>query len=215
MLASPSTPPTVATEAAVALGKIKTAGARGVLARYLTATAASAGTAATVGDALLSIGRSTARGDLAPIVRWTTSSDEELRWRATWALFRPRDPAGVATLLRMTRDRSALVRSWAVRGLTRSQADSAALGVAAERALISATRDGDRRVSTEAVRALGMYADSAAIRVLLGALKSRDTWISVSAAEGLGRIRSSATVAQLRAAAGPNRSCALRIVAMQ
>ncbi len=138
-----------------------------------------------------------------------------MRWRATWALFRPRDPAAVTTLLAMTGDRSALVRSWAVRGLTKPQADSAALGAAAEPALISATRDRDRRVSTEAVRALGTYADSAAIRVLLAALQSRDTWISVSAAEGLGRIRSSATVARLRAATGPNRSCALRIVAMQ
>ncbi len=45
LLASPSTPPTVATEAAVALGKIKTAGARDVLARYLTTAAATAGTA--------------------------------------------------------------------------------------------------------------------------------------------------------------------------
>ena len=215
LLASPATPVTVATEAAAALGKIKTAAAREVLAGYLTRTASNARTAPVLGEALFSIGRSTARGDLTPILRWTKSSDDELRWRATWALFRPRDPAAVGALLEMSRDKSALVRSWAVRGLAKPQADSAGLGAAAEAMLITAARDGDRRVSTEAVRALGTYSDSVAISTLLVALESRDTWISVSAAEGLGRIRSVTTIAQLNAATAANRPCALRIVAMQ
>jgi HEAT repeat protein len=109
LLSNPRTAPTVATEAACALGKIKTAGAREVLARYLMKVTAGPRTHATIGEALLSIGRSTARGDIAPIVKWTSSPDEEIRWRATWALFRPREPGALAHLLRLSDDRSAHV----------------------------------------------------------------------------------------------------------
>jgi len=171
--------------------------------------------AGALAEALLSIGRSTARGDIAPIVRWTRSSSEELRWRATWALFRPRDPAAVAPLLVLSSDPSGLVRSWAVRGLTKPQADSAMAGAKAETRLLAAVRDSDRRVRTEALRALATYGDSAAIAGLASALASTDAWISVSAAEGLGRIRSPATVPLLVAAAAANRPCALRVTAMQ
>ena len=215
LLSNPRTAPTVATEAAVALGKIKTASAREILARYLTNAKASPRTASAIGEALLSIGRSTARGDIAPIVQWTHSPSEELRWRATWALFRPRDPAAVSTLLAMSKDSSALVRSWAVRGLGKVPADSAQAGAASEARLLAALRDADRRVRTEAVRALATYSDSAATAAIVGALESSDTWISVSAAEGLGRIRAAPTVARLVAATGANRPCALRITAMQ
>jgi HEAT repeat protein/cyclophilin family peptidyl-prolyl cis-trans isomerase len=215
LVSSPRTAPTVATEAAVALGKIKTAAAREVLARYLDHTVATARTTPVLAEALLSIGRSTARGDIAPIVRWTHSPNEELRWRATWALFRPRDPAAVPALIVMSDDASPLVRSWAVRGLGKPQADSAMAGAKGEARLLAATHDADRRVRTEAVRALGTYTDSAATAALVVALASADTWISVSAAEGLGRIRAAVAIPRLVAATGVSHSCALRITAMQ
>lgn len=88
-------------------------------------------------------------------------------------------------------------------------------GAKAEARLLAATRDGDRRVRTEAVRALGTYTDSAATVALISALSSTDTWISISAAEGLGRIRAAAAVPRLVAATGGARPCALRITAMQ
>lgn len=215
LLSAASAPQTIATEAAVALGKLKNATARATLARFLATSTATPRTLDAIGEALLSIGRSTARGDIAPIVRWSTSPNEELRWRATWALFRPRDPSAVPTLIALSADRSALVRSWAVRGLTRPQADSAALGSTAEARLIVAAHDADRGVRTEALRALATYPDSTAIRILVGALASPDSWISVSAAEGLGRIRSPATIEALVATARPGRSCALRATALQ
>lgn len=215
LLVAPGVAPTVATEAAAALGKLRTASARASLARFLSTARATPKTSDAIGEALLSIGRSNARSDIAPIVKWSASPNEELRWRATWALFRPRDPAAVATLMTLSSDHSGLVRSWAVRGLSRAQADSAALGDRAEARLIAAARDADRRVRTEAVRALGTYSDSAAIRVLVEALSSPDAWISVSAAEGLGRIRAPATIASLVGAAGPGRACALRVTAIQ
>ena len=215
LLANPRTPPTIATEAACALGKIKTAAAREVLARYLAKVSANRRTRDAIGEALLAIGRSTARGDLAPIVKWTTSPDEELRWRATWALFRPRDPGAVAVLLKLSDDRSAHVRSWAVRGLVKSQADSASLGERAEAKLLAAVRDGDRRVRTEAIRALGSYPDSAAVAALTIALGSSDSWISVSAAEGLGRSRLPTVIPALVAATDATRPCALRATAIR
>ncbi|HXT17562.1 MAG TPA: HEAT repeat domain-containing protein [Gemmatimonadaceae bacterium] len=215
LLANSRTPRTVLTEAACALGKIKTAAAREALARFLTRATAGPRSSDAIGEALLSIGRSTARGDIAPIMKWTTSADEEIRWRATWGLFRPRDPAAVPALLTLARDRSPLVRSWAVRALTKPQADSASVGDRAERALIAALGDSDRRVRTEAIRALATFNDSAAVARLAGALDSRDSWISVSAAEGLARARAAWTIPRLLDAARNPRSCALRATAMR
>jgi len=215
LLANPRTAPTVASEAASALGKIKTAAAREVLARYLTRVSANSRTRDAIGEALLAIGRSTARGDIAPIVKWASSADEELRWGATWSLFRPRDPGAVSELLKLADDRSGHVRSWAVRGLIKSQADSASLGERAEAKLLAAARDADRRVRTEAVRALGSYSDSAAIAALTSALSSSDSWISVSAAEGLGRSRLASVVPVLVAATNASRPCALRATAIR
>lgn len=215
LLSNPRSAPTVLTEAAAALGKIKTGVAREALARFVSNAVPSARTNAALGEALLSIGRSTARGDIAPIVKWTASPSEEIRWRAVWALFRARDPGAVPTLLALSDDKSALVRSWAMRGLGRTQADSAMSAAKAEARLLSAAGDADRRVRTEAVRALATYSDQQAIDALVNALASSDTWISVSAAEGLGRIRAATTIPVLAAAASAGRPCALRITAMQ
>jgi cyclophilin family peptidyl-prolyl cis-trans isomerase/HEAT repeat protein len=217
VLSSPRAAPTVLAEAAAGLGKIKTADARAALARFLAAATATPRTRDAIGEALLAIGRATARGDLAPIVRWTRSADEELRWRATWGLFRPRDPASVSPLLALADDPSAHVRSWALRGLTRPQVDSAGgdLAARAEARLVAATRDADRRVRTEALRSLGTYTDAAAAAALTAALASPDTWLSVTAAEGLGRVASPEAARALAAAAGPDRPCALRATALQ
>lgn len=215
LLSNTHAAPTALTEAAVALGKMKTAGARAVLAHFLSTTTATPNTTTALGEALLSIGRATPRGDIAPIVVWTKSPSEELRWRAVWALFRPRDPSAVATLLAMSADKSGLVRSWAVRGLTKAQADSAMLSTKAEARLLSAVNDADRRVRAEAVRALGTYSDTAASAALVKALASTDSWMSVSAAEALGRARSADLTPTLIAATTARRPCALRITAMQ
>jgi HEAT repeat protein/cyclophilin family peptidyl-prolyl cis-trans isomerase len=188
LLTTAKVTPTVLAEAATALGKIKTARARNALAHFLTSATASVRTNQAIGEALFSIGRCTTRGDLAPIVRWTKSPNTEIRWRATWALFRPRDPAAVAALLALTHDKSGDVRMWAIRGLAKAQADSAGKSREAERAALAAIRDADRRVRTEAVRAIGSYDDSAAVSALTSARSSPDWWISESADEGLARL---------------------------
>jgi HEAT repeat protein len=99
VLTTTTTPPAVQFEAARALGKIRTPEARAALAKYLTTATGSSVTSAVVGEALLSMGRFTTREDIAPIVKWTTATDAEVRWRAAWALFRPRNSAAVASLL--------------------------------------------------------------------------------------------------------------------
>lgn len=229
LLLTPGTPPTVAREAACSLGKIRSPEARTVLAKYL-AGAPPTSPSEVVGEALLSAGRFTGPGDLAPIVRWSTAKDDEIRWRAAWALFRLRDSAAAEPLLRLSEDRSPDVRFWAVRGLTTITPPTGAQAAAAppptpvspeikarqaER-LRAALKDSDRRVRTEALRALGTYEDDASFAAVLAALDSPDTWLSVSAAEALGRYPShkDEIVPHLVSATGPTRPTALRITAL-
>jgi len=216
LLTAPNTPPTVATEAARAFGLIRTPETRAALARFLASAAANARNAPIVGEALLSIGRH-ARGDLSSVVKWTTSRDVEVRWRATWALFRPRDPAAVSHLLGLTADRDAAVRNWAVRGLTWPQVDSSGVDPARVRSRLRAMLgDADRTVRTEALRALATHPDIESVNAVARALDSDDAWASVSAAEGLGtqRTHAAVTVPRLVAAATKGGSCARRSVAL-
>jgi HEAT repeat protein/cyclophilin family peptidyl-prolyl cis-trans isomerase len=229
LLSSPNTTPDVAREAARSLGKIAVPESRAALARYLSRAPNTQAATPPVGEALLSIGRFTTREDLAPIIRWTKSGDAEVRWRATWALFRPRDPAAMPELLRLSADPSAEVRFWAMRGLgpipagrgVREGAAPAAEPAAVDPSRLAArlregVRDPDRRVRTEALRALALYDDDPSFDVVLSALDSDDTWMSVSAAEAMGRFQARATVVvpRLVAAAKAGKPLALRITAL-
>ena len=159
------------------------------MARFLSSASESPRLNQAIGEALLSIGRCTTRGDLNPILRFGKANSDEIRWRAAWALFRPRDPAAVSVLMVMAAgDQSPDVRLWAVRALTKVQADSAGKTAEAEKILLAALRDSDRRVRTEAIRAIGTYSDSAAVAAMNAAKSSPDWWISSSAEEGLARL---------------------------
>jgi HEAT repeat protein/cyclophilin family peptidyl-prolyl cis-trans isomerase len=233
-MASADSPTAVAREAAIALGKFQGPEARAALARYLGTAAQRPQSAPVVGEALLSIGRFNVREDLTPIVRWANSPDPEVRWRAAWALFRPRDPAAAPHLFRLTNDQSAAVRFWAIRGLTPPTAPPTAggaappAGVTAEvdptgfdRAKFSerlrrAVKDPDRRVRTEALRALAQFDDDESFAVVIQALESPDSWLSVSAAEVMGRFtrRADTVVPRLVAASAKGRPLSLRISAL-
>ncbi len=227
-LLSPQTLPSVAQEAATALGKIQSPESQSALARYLTTAAATRRNAPVVGAALLSIGRFNGPQDLAPLVRWMSSPDVEVRWRATWAMFRPRDPAALPHLITLSADPSPDVRFWAIRGLGPSPATAGAFGAAAAAApsesdrarattrLREALGDSDRRVRTEALRALAQLGDDESFAAVLAALDSDDSWLAVSAAEGLARYARRATdaVPKLLAATAPSRSLAVRITAL-
>jgi HEAT repeat protein/cyclophilin family peptidyl-prolyl cis-trans isomerase len=232
-LMASATPPDVAREAACSLGKIRSPEARVALLKYLATAASTAAAAPVVGEALLSVGRFTGPDDLAPIVKWSTAKDVEVRWRATWALYRLRDAAAAETLIRLSSDPSPEVRFWAVRGLgviappgagpnAATPATPPPAPVAPEiktrqaARLREAVRDSDRRVRTEALRALATYEDDASFDVVLSMLDSPDTWLSVSAAEALGRYpaHKDTIVPRLVAAAGPTRPTALRVTAL-
>ena len=227
LLTSPNTTPDVAREAARSLGKIVVPESRAVLARYLSSAPDTQAARPPVGEALLSIGRFTTRDNLAPIIRWTKASDAELRWRATWALFRPRDPAATPELLRLSADSSADVRFWAMRGLGPIPAGRGRDGAApvttptVDPSLLTArlregVRDADRRVRTEALRALSQYDDEESFKVIINTLDSDDTWMSVSAAEAMSRFqtRTAVVVPRLVAATQSSKPLALRITAL-
>ena len=216
LLADPLTPAETAKEAACALGKIGTPEARAALETFLTGAPQTTSSMA-IGEALLAMGRFTGNADIAPIVKWATSRDPEVRWRAAWALFRPRNPAAVQYLLILADDSSAEVRFWAVRGLVPAPVTAANIDLAKTSArLRAALKDNDRRVRTEALRALAQYDDDASFNEVLAALDSKDTWLSVSAAENMGRFRTRAAVVvpKLVAASAAGRPTAIRITAL-
>lgn len=207
-------------EAARSLGKIRSPEARTALNTFVTAAPNEPGARRVIGEALLSLGRFTDPGDLAPLLKWTTSTDVELRWRATWALFRPRNPAAVPHLLTLSKDASPEVRFWAVRGLVPQLIDQLASptltrDIASAR-LREAVKDADRRVRTEALRVLTAYDDDASVAAVLAELDNPDTWMSVSAAETLGRhkTRIAEIAPRLAAASAPTRPLALRLAAV-
>lgn len=220
LLHTATTPVPVALEAARALGKVRTPEAWAALSRYLTDTQESPATTPVVNEALLSIGRFTERTDIAPIAKWSSAVDAGVRWHAAWALFRPRNPAAVPHLFRLSQDASAEVRFWSVRGLTPVLVDEAkAAGidrVSASARLRAAVKDPDRRVRTEALRVLAAYDDEASFAVVLAALDDPDTWMSVTAAETLGRFkdRAATVTPRLAAAAAPGKPAALRVTAL-
>jgi peptidyl-prolyl cis-trans isomerase B (cyclophilin B) len=193
LLASSGTAPRIAREAAQALGKILTPAARTALANYLNGAKSSPDADNTIGEALLSMGRFQAGEDLAPITRWMTARNAEIRWRVAWALFRPRDPNAAPFLMKLTDDESPEVRFWAVRGLAPVVVDKGGLDRKAVTAKLRAgTLDKDRRVRTESLRALLQFDDDVAFGALLEGLASPDPWISTSAAENLGHFSSRA-----------------------
>ena len=216
LLTNRRTPVMTAKEAAQALGKIRTPDAHAALANYLLTVPAATARPAVVGEALLSLGRFTTKEDLAPILRWTTARDVEVRWRATWALYRPRNPDAVPHLLTLSTDPAADVRFWALRGLTPTQVDEAGLRrTEAAARLRQALNDPDRRVRTEGLRALVAYDDDASFEATLGALTSTDNWLSVSAAEAIGRAtRTSIVVPALVAASASGKPTAMRLSAL-
>ncbi len=238
LLSNPRAASAVRREAAQALGKMAPAAAtppqpltppgraaHDALAGFLAAAPMSS-PAVVVGEALLSIGRFPTMEDPAPIVRWTTSRDVEVRWRAAWALFRPRNPAATPALLTLTADAAAEVRFWAVRGLTAAVVSQSSVPLATASArLRQALNDPDRRVRTEAVRALvafdaalpsARYDDDASFDAAVKALQSSDTWMSISAIESLQRFPSRAVgiTPLLVAATGARQPLALRIAGL-
>jgi cyclophilin family peptidyl-prolyl cis-trans isomerase/HEAT repeat protein len=223
-LSATGTPPAIAREAAQALGKMSRnkeaiQAARAALIAYLAKARETPASVPVIGEALLSVGRFPHEGDITPIARWATSTSDEIRWRAAWALVRPRDGSAFPHVMKLVDDPSAEVRYWAVRGLAVAAADAAKQAhppVSSKLASI-VRRDADRRVRTEALRVLLAYEDENAFGALANGLDSSDTWISVTAAEGAASrfsTRGRVIAALLEEASGKDKPLALRIAVL-
>jgi HEAT repeat protein/cyclophilin family peptidyl-prolyl cis-trans isomerase len=225
VLSAPVTPPAVAKEAAQALGKMvrneaARPAARAALIAYLAKAVETPLSSPVIGEALLSVGRFAKGEEIAPIAKWATSRNPEIRWRTAWALLRPRDAAGLphpealSHLDKLLADPSGEVRNWAVRAFTPAVVDAAGIARPATTARLLRLSQGDldRRVRTEALRTLLLYDDEAAFGALVNALYSTDFWISGSAAEAAGRFMSRAgrLTALVADVAEPKDSLAMR-----
>ena len=223
-LSATGTPPAIAREAAQALGKMarnKEAiqAARAALIAYLAKAQQTPASVPVIGEALLSVGRFPHEGDITPIARWATSTSDEIRWRAAWALVRPRDGSAFPHVMKLVDDPSPEVRYWAVRGLAVASAEAAkqALPPVSSKLASIVRRDADRRVRTEALRVLLAYDDENAFGALANALDSADTWISVTAAEGAASRfskRGAVVAALLEEASGKEKPLAQRIAVL-
>jgi HEAT repeat protein/cyclophilin family peptidyl-prolyl cis-trans isomerase len=231
-LSAPATSPVIAREAARSLGKMvrnpaAVPAARTALMSYLGKATETAAAAPVIGEALLSVARLNGDGDLAPITRWATSKNVEIRWRAAWSLVRARRPAepnptpfpeAFPHLMRLSADPSPEVRYWAVRGLTPTATDAAAMKRPEMTSRLSRIfqGDADRRVKTEALRVLLQYDDETAFGALVNGLYSPDSWISVSAAEAAGRFgpRAAPLVPLLADVAEPQDSLSMKVTVL-
>jgi len=181
---------TVVGEAALALGKMPTQRGKQAVDDILAlAPATGPGVQRAVGEALLAYWRFPRPANLNVVTRWLASPDPEIRWRAAYALSRRPSPQGSMLLSRLVDDRDALTRSFAVRALTRTMADSA--GIPAAQALATVLRlAGDPRheVSVSAVRTLGSYDAPQSVERLAQLLAGSDAHLAITAAESLGRL---------------------------
>lgn len=197
--------PTVAGEAATALGRLGTARGRAAVEGMLRdVSPADSAARPAVHRALLAAWRFPRPSDNGAILRWTESGDPEVRWRAVYALTRRPDPAATAALAALAGDPDWRVRSFAMRGLTAPLADSSTVGAdAALRILLAALGDTSSAVSVNAARSLGTHASAASVSALGARVGGGDAHLAITAAESLGRLGPAATAAEpvLRAVA--------------
>jgi cyclophilin family peptidyl-prolyl cis-trans isomerase/HEAT repeat protein len=178
LAAALSAPPTVAVEAAWALGQIG-APARAALERAL---ARESRDARVTGALLL------AAAKLRPVpVEWLgpylRHASPEIRWRAAYVVARPFAAAGVRALLPLARDTSAMVRAQVARALSRAAAGDSLRALALP-LLDSLARDPHPHTRIHALRSLGTYG-TAARAPLVAAVRDGDANVRITAAQSL------------------------------
>jgi HEAT repeat protein/cyclophilin family peptidyl-prolyl cis-trans isomerase len=180
--------PTVAAEAATALGRIATGDARETLRSILERMHVDPSTPAALAIARDAVLAASAAGGLPPelFARWVHSADAGLRWRAVHALSRLEDPRSIADLAPLVNDPSVLVRGFAVQGLARLP-ESGEGGAMVPPELLRALEDSARFVRVEATRALGTYGTPAAEAALLRVAEEGRGYEQVLAVEAISR----------------------------
>ncbi|UCG86878.1 MAG: HEAT repeat domain-containing protein [Gemmatimonadota bacterium] len=131
-------------------------------------------------------------GDAAPItllLQYAEVRSDAARQAAVHSLSRLRAKEAASTFLRAVDDRSPLIRSWAVRALTASLADSAGLdpeGTA--RWVTPLLEDPDPHVRVNALRTLGTYRDPALTPLAANSLSDTDPGVRSTALSVLGQL---------------------------
>lgn len=205
--------PGAAVEAIAAIGRLGSYAGRTAVDSLLTAPAV----APTVRhEALLAAWRLPRdEGTIAHIARWTQDGDPETRWRAAYALARNAAPSVLAPLLDVVGDEDPRVRSYAVRALRASLADSAGVRSRALTTLLAAARDSHPHVRITAVNLLPGYRDNGRTTpVLIALLDDADVNVAVAAANALAQSEDPAASAALHAATTEGRADGLRTAAL-
>jgi cyclophilin family peptidyl-prolyl cis-trans isomerase/HEAT repeat protein len=189
--------PTVASEAAYALGKLRTDAAKQALADFLARTDPAAAAPEVAGSALLAVWRHPRPLPVAAVERWLEAADPELRARAAYALSRRADPAAMAALLGSEADPNPLVRASVARSLGAAVADSTVIGRDAALSLLleMAQADADRDVRINALRTLGGYPDARSVQALSSAAAGDEPYLAIVAMESLQRLGADAASA--------------------
>jgi cyclophilin family peptidyl-prolyl cis-trans isomerase/HEAT repeat protein len=190
-----------AKEIVTALAKIGGPAAADMIARVLNNTANLSMEGA--GDALvrhaaLESWRLGPAGPTRQLIGLAESSDDELRWRALFALGQVHPPAAGPTFLHALQDQHPTVRLYAARALTASYAASAGLEPASVIQLLGrAAQDENAPVRINALRALGTYRRPEVTDQVLPELGDPVFNVQVEAARTVGLSGGPVAVAQL------------------
>ena len=170
----------VAREAAWALGEI------GEPARQVIEARLSDPSPKTVRGELLLAAAKLRPVPVSGVARWLGDSDEEVVWRAAYAIARPLASAGARALLALTLHPSAAVRAQVARGLAKgTTGDSLAGPAIVHLAVLAADRDPHVRIN--ALRAYATHGDSARL-ALIAAIRDPDANVRIAAARLLGDV---------------------------
>ncbi|MEX2584138.1 MAG: HEAT repeat domain-containing protein [Gemmatimonadota bacterium] len=179
--------PTVAIEAAIALGHIGTAEAAAVLVSFLSSVDPQTTDLQRVAAAALVAAWRAGEPSIEPFARWAESPDGETRWRAAFALARSPGVGAVEALLRLLPDPSPEVRANALRGLSAAAVQRSLVSPdVVVPLLVEALGTDSYPVRIEAARALGTYRSPPALSAIRGLLTDSSSHLAVVAAEALG-----------------------------
>jgi cyclophilin family peptidyl-prolyl cis-trans isomerase/HEAT repeat protein len=189
LLETASSAPSVAAEAAGALGRIGTDRGRQRLRSFLlTVDSTDLSLLPAVSEALIA-GWRAGEPSVEPFARWITNPAGEIRWRAVYALTRRARPEAARFVRPLLSDPDPVVRAMALRGLSAPMVASAALPrseVLAE--IVSALDDESYQVRIEAIRMLASYGDTASVAAIEARLDSGTPHEVLEAVNALGRI---------------------------
>lgn len=187
--------PTVAAEAAWALGQIGDAAARRSLLGYLTAadTIRSTGAQQEVLRRALAAAIAADAADAADLVRWSGSPDPRIRQLAAEGLARNPSPDGTRRLRTLLSAASPAVRAAALGGLSASRAQAAGISEADLLPdMVALLGDTAYVVRIAAIEATSTYPSESAVAHLLQVAAEGDPHERVAAVRGLGSIGSPA-----------------------